>query len=131
MGRKRTPGLFKRGETWHIDKQVFGQRIRESAETNSLEEAEKHLANRIESLRQVAIYGSRPKRTFREAADKFLRENQHKRSIDSDVGRLKELSKYIGDIYLDNIHMGTLRPFIEARQKDGKKTQTIKLFAIF
>ncbi len=125
MGRKRTPGLFKRGETWHIDKQVFGQRIRESAETNSLEEAEKYLANRIENLRQVAVYGARSKRTFREAADKFLRENQHKRSINADVGRLKELYKYIGDLYIDNIHMGTLQPFIEARKKDGKKTQTI------
>ena len=125
MGRKRTPGLFKRGETWHIDKQVFGQRIRESAETNSLEEAEKYLANRIENLRQVTMYGARPKRTFREAAERFLREHQYKRSIKADVSRLKELYKYIGDLYLDNIHMGTLRPFIENRQKDGKKTQTV------
>jgi integrase len=125
MGRKRTPGLFKRGESWHVDKQVFGQRIRESTGSNSLEEAEKYLARRIEGLRQVAIYGARPKRTFREAALKFLKENQHKRSIYDDASRLKELDKYIGNLCIDSIHMGTLHPFIEARKKEGRKTQTI------
>ncbi|HHQ4113497.1 TPA: hypothetical protein ACUY62_000537 [Legionella pneumophila] len=24
MGRKKSPGLFKRGDYWHIDKAVFG-----------------------------------------------------------------------------------------------------------
>ena len=125
MGRKRTPGLYKRGEFWHIDKQVFGQRLCESTYTDSLEEAEKYLANRIESLRQVAMYGARPKRTFREAATKFLVENQHKRSIYDDTVRLKDLDKYIGDLYIDNIHMSALQPFIEAKKNDGRKMQTI------
>ncbi|EKE01125.1 MAG: hypothetical protein ACD_21C00208G0001, partial [uncultured bacterium] len=125
MGRKKMPGLQKRGGFWHIDKKVFGGRICESTGTNSLEEAEKYLAKCIEELRQIAVYGIRPKRKFREAATKFLVENQHKKSIDSDVGRLKELDKYIGDLYIDSIHIGTLRPFIEARKNDGRKTQTI------
>jgi len=125
MGRKRMPGLYKRGESWHIDKQVFGRRICESTGTNSLEEAEKYLAKRIEDLRQIAIYGIRPKRVFREAATKFLIENRHKRSILNDAGRLKELDKYIGDLCIDGIHMGTLQSFIEARKKEGVKTITI------
>ncbi len=125
MGRKRTPGLFKRGESWHIDKQVFGERIRESTGTNSLEEAEKYLARRIENLRQVAIYGARPKRIFREAATKFLIENQHKKSIQSDAEQLGMLDKYIGDLPIESIHIGTLQSFIEARKKDGKKNKTV------
>ena len=125
MGRKRTPGLCKRGEFWHIDKQVFGQRLCESAYTDSLEEAEKYLANRIESLRQVAMYGARPKRTFREAATKFLQENQHKRSIRCDAERLGKLDKYIGGLPLEAIHMGTLQPFVEAKKKNGNKNRTV------
>lgn len=125
MGRKRTPGLFKRGESWHVDKQVFGKRIRESIGTNSLEEAEKYLARRIEGLRQVAMYGARPKRTFREAATKFLAENQHKKSIQSDAEQLEMLDKYIGDLPIEAVHIGTLQPFIEARKKDGKKNKTV------
>jgi hypothetical protein len=105
MGRKKSPGLFKRGEYWHIDKAVFGCRIRESTGTGNLEEAEKYLAKRIEEVRQASVFGVRPKRTFMEAAIKFLDENQHKRSIDSDAGRLRVLVQYIGKMPLDSIHI--------------------------
>jgi hypothetical protein len=112
MGRKRTPGIYKRRDSWHIDKQVFGHRICESTGSDSLEEAEKYLARRIENLRQVVIYGARPKRKFREAAAKFLRENQHKKSIQSDAEQLEILDKYIGDLPIEAVHIGTLQPFI-------------------
>ena len=125
MGRKRTPGLYKRGEFWHIDKQVFGQRICESTGTDSLEEAEKYLAKRLEELRQVVVYGSRPKRKFREAATKFLRENQHKKSIQSDAEQLEILDKYIGDLPIEAVHIGALHPFIADKKKDGRKNRTI------
>jgi len=125
MGRKRTPGLYKRGDAWHIDKKVFGRRLCESTGANELEEAEKYLARRLEEVRQAAVYGVRPKRTFKEAATKFLMENQHKRSIRSDAGRLKVLVEYIGDMSLESIHMGSLQIFIEGRRQDKVKTRTI------
>lgn len=125
MGRKRTPGLQKRGEFWQIDKKVFGRRICESTATGDLEEAEKYLAKRLEDVRQASVYGIRPKRIFKEAAIKFLRENQHKRSLRDDAGRLKVLDKYIGDLPLESVHMGTLQAFIEQRRQDGLKTRTI------
>jgi len=125
MGRKKSPGLFKRGNYWHIDKAIFGCRIRESTGTGNLEEAEKYYAKCIEEIRQASVFGVRPKRTFTEAAIKFLEENQHKRSIDSDAGRLRVLVQYIGKMPLDSIHMGIMQPFIEGRRKDGVKTRTI------
>ncbi|MEE9451212.1 MAG: tyrosine-type recombinase/integrase [Gammaproteobacteria bacterium] len=125
MGRKRTPGLYKRRGFWQIDKKVFGERLCESTGTSDLEEAEKYLARRIETLRQTLVYGVRPKRTFREAATKFLLENQHMRSIQSYASKLKVVVAYIGDITLDVIHMGTLQAFIEARREAGIKTRTI------
>jgi hypothetical protein len=45
----------------------------------------------MEDTRQATIYGVRPKRAFDDAAAKFVRENQHKRSLKDDVGRLKNL----------------------------------------
>jgi integrase len=125
MGRKRMPGLVKRGDTWHINKKVDGVRICESIGTDRLEEAEKYLARRLETIRQAKVYGVRPKRTFREAATKFLLENQHKRSIDSDADRLKILDRFIGDLYLEAIHMGSLQHYIEIRRKEGVKHRTI------
>lgn len=125
MGRKKSPGLFKRGEYWHIDKAIFGQRIRESTGTCNLEEAEKYLSLRAEEIRQASVFGVRPKRTFMEAAIKFLDENQHKRSIRSDAGRLRVLVQHIGKMSLDSIHMGSLQPFVDFRRKEEVKTRTI------
>ena len=90
-----------------------------------LSEAERYLNRRIEEVREAAIYGVRPKRSFKQAATKFLMENQHKRSIRSDAGRLKLLVEYIGHLPLDAIHMGMMQTFIDARRKSGVKTRTI------
>ena len=60
MGRKKTPGLVKRGGIWHIDKQVRGSRLCESTGTSDLNEAEAYLARRIEEVRQARVYGVRP-----------------------------------------------------------------------
>ncbi len=125
MGRKRTPGLQKREEIWRIDKKVFGRRLCESTGSSDLEEAEKFLARRLEEIRLASVYGVRPKRSFKEAATKFLMENQHKRSLSSDAGRLRELVKYIGDLSLESVHMGSLQDFIDGRRKDNVKTRTI------
>ena len=125
MGRKRTPGLYKKGANWQIDKTVFGFRFCESTGTSELEEAEKYLARRLEEIRLATVYGVRPKRSFKEAATKFLMENQHKRSIADDAHRLRELVKYIGDLTLESIHIGSLQLFIDGRRKDGVTTRTI------
>ncbi len=94
MGRKRTPGLVKRGGIWHIDKQVRGSRLCESTGTSDLNEAEAYLARRIEEVRQARVYGVRPKRTFREAATKYLEDATREgelRSLDRNAQALRLL----------------------------------------
>lgn len=125
MGRKHSPGLQKINGIWHIDKKIDGRRLCESTGTSELEEAERYLAKRRETIRQASVYGVRPKRIFREAAMKFLLENQHKKSLHSDAQRLKILDPFIGDLLLESIHMGTLQTYIEARRKENKKSRTI------
>lgn len=66
---------------------------------------------------------------IREAATKFLLENQHKRSIRCDAEVLKMLDSYIGDLTLESVHMGTLQPYITARRQEGVKSRTILWFA--
>ena len=127
MGRRRTPGLRNRKGIWHIDKQILGQKIYESTGTSELETAELVLARRIEEIRQAKVFGVRPKRTFREAATKFLEENMHLASIDDYAMHIKQLDPYIGNLPLQNVHLGTLQPFIEARRKQGIKTKSINL----
>ncbi|HQW58298.1 MAG TPA: hypothetical protein PK583_05030 [Gammaproteobacteria bacterium] len=125
MGQRKISGLSKRGGLWHIDKKINGVRIYESTGTGCIIEAEKYLVRRLETMRQATVYGVRPKRVFREAAAKFLLENLHKRSIQSDTHRLKMLDGYIGGLALESINMGTLQPYIVARRKEGLKMRTI------
>lgn len=125
MGRKRMPGLVKRGETWHINKRVNGQRIYESTGSSSLQEAEKYLIRKLENIRQAVVYGVRPKRTFREAAAKFVNENGHKASLYDDICTIKKLDPFIGKLTLEAVHMGSLQAFIQARRKETVKMRTI------
>ena len=124
MTIKRSPGLIKRGSIWHINKKIFGQRISESTRTTSLAEAEHYLTHRLEEIRQARIYGVRPRRCFREAALKFLSENQHKASLHIDARLLKQLDPFIGDLPLTSIHQGRLETYIQTR-KAGLKNRTI------
>lgn len=125
MGRKKTSGLFKRGSVWHIDKLILGTRLRESTGTDSLAEAENYLARRMENIRQARVYGVRIKRTFSEAAAKYLLENQQKKGIQDHARMLKKLVSFIGDLSLDTLHMGNLQSYIDARKKEGVSSRTI------
>lgn len=126
MGRRRTPGLVKRGEIWHIDKGVAGYgRFCESTGTGNLEEAERYLARRLEEARKAVVYGVRPARTFREAATRFLEKRMSRRSVGRDAQDLKLIDAYIGDLDLRYVHDGTLERFVNARLKDGRAPGTI------
>jgi integrase len=127
MGRKRTPGLRNRGGIWHIEKQILGHKIHESTGTSDLETAELILAHRIEEIRQATVFGVRPRRTFREAAAKFLEENLHLASIADYATHLKQLDPYIGDLPVEKVHLGSLHPFIKDRRQQGIKTKSINL----
>ena len=127
MGRIKTPGLIFRKGIWHIDKRFRGRRLCESTGEGDLSKAQEYLTRRLEEARQASVFGVRPARSFRQAATKFLLENQHLRSI-GDYGRhLQQLDPFIGSLPLASVHMGTLRPFIEARQRSGCKAKTINL----
>ncbi len=121
---KKIPGLVKRGEFWHIDKVIKGRRVCQSTGTSELEEAQSFLARMMEEHRQATVYGVRPKRTFREAATKYLMESQ-KSSLRDDALHLKLLDDYIGDLAIDLVHMGALQTYIEKRNAEGVKNRTI------
>jgi len=124
---KRATGLTKRGNVWHIQKEIRGYgKLRESCGTSHYEEAERYLNKRLDEIRQSIVYGVRQKHLFREAATKYLLENQHKRSIATDAIHLTQLDRWIGDKNIDQIHDGTLQPFIAFRQKEVKN-KTINL----
>ena len=125
MGQKPMPGLIKRGGVWHVEKRIGnGQRLRESTGTGILAEAQKYLVHRLEEIRNALVYGVRPKRTFREAATKYLNESD-KVTLCEDARHLIQLDPFIGDRFLEQVHMGTLQDFIKFRRRQGVKQRTV------
>lgn len=82
--------------------------------------------HRVEQVRNAVIYGIRPKRTFRDAAIRYLDESS-KSSLRVEMVQLKHLYPFIGDLPLESVHMGTLQPFIESRkaQKSRRTNKTM------
>ena len=78
MARTRTAGIQTDADGNKIvDKRAFGVRIKRRIGSISQEEAEAWLAKEVEQLRQGKLFGLRAARTFREAAIRYLEENQH------------------------------------------------------
>lgn len=123
---KRIPGLRKKGQIWHIDKQIRGYgRLCESTGTGEREEAERYLIRRLAEI-EAQVRDRREQHTFREAATRYLNEHLRKRSIARDADCLKNVDPYIGDLPLEEVHMGTLQPYIDARRQAGIKSATIR-----
>jgi integrase len=71
------------------------------------------------------VYGVRPPRVFEQAAAKFVRENQQKRSLRSDIERLRGLMPWIGQSRIDQLSMRNLQPWVEHRREEGVTAGTI------
>jgi integrase len=74
----------------------------------------------MEEIRQAEVYGARPKRTWREAATKYLNEAT-KATLSEDARQLAYLDTYIGDLSLEAVHMGSLQQFIKERKHQGRR----------
>jgi integrase len=126
MGRRRSPGLYRRGHNWWIDKKIKGYgRLAESCGTTKLAEAEHYLAFRLNEIRNAMVYGIRPTRTFQQAAIKYLDENQHKKSTERYIHAFDRAIPHIGDLRLDRIHNDTLAKYRRSRRSDGVSAGTI------
>jgi integrase len=109
-----TPGLYlragARGQAiWHIDKWIRGYgRLCESTGEATREGAERYLAKRLAELRDVHVYGMRPRRRWTEAVARYLRECAGESRIDEDARRLTRLESHLADKWLDEVHSGSL-----------------------
>jgi integrase len=92
-----------RGDTWWLDVQINGQRIRESLKTSDKREAQKAHDIRRGELWRVNVLKEKPNKTLGEAFDRWLLEKSHKRSIETDRLRIEILRPKIGSMKLANV----------------------------
>jgi integrase len=126
MGRTRISGIYQNGEgRWCVDKWYKGERFRNSFET--AEDAKAWLVLQLEQRRRVKVWGERPRYLFDQAAARYLDEHSRLASIEDVAILLAGVMPYIGQLYLDQVHDETLRPFVQARLKAGRAPKTINL----
>ena len=122
--RNKMPGLRLKGGIWQIEKRskyAKGGWLRESTGTSGRIEAEQILIRRlaeteIEARRQAeAIF------TFEEAGIRYLEDISAK----TIAMNLDQLFPFIGQHPLEQIHDGTLKPFVDQETAKGKAPKTV------
>mgnify|MGYP000726978623 FL=1 len=124
MGRS-TRGIHPdEGGSWQVDKVWRGTRFRQRGFT-SAGEAQAWLIKQLEELRTVTLHGARPKRTFDQAAAHYVTIFQDKVSIETETSWLKSVMPHIGHLQLNQVHDGTLAPYVAKRLAQGRSHKTV------
>nr|WP_052452409.1 site-specific integrase [Noviherbaspirillum autotrophicum] len=123
--------LFKRGKTWWIDFTTpGGERIRRSAETEDKTQAQElHDKLKAESWR-IAKLGERPKRTWDEAAYRWLMESQHKKSHLEDVAKIRWLQQFFKGKFIDDLTRDVIAKVGELKLKETSPATANRLLAL-
>ncbi len=125
MAKNKFPGLYWDKETGKgsVDKRIEGfGRVRHRFTASSWHEAEAEYHHAI-AIAKTQAFSPRLK-TFREAATKYLNE-ETKSSLSRDADCLVNLDPWIGLFKLDQIHQGTLQPYVQHRRGQGIKSATV------
>lgn len=111
--------LYKRGDTWYADiTTASGKRIRQTLGTTDKQAAEElHDKLKYQQWRIDRI-GEKPKYTWDDACIRWLHEKGHKKSIESDKMRMRNLPKLRG-IYLDEITRDLVMSIINKKACSG------------
>lgn len=125
MRRSVLRGIYKIEDgSFEVDSQFRKQRIRKCG-FKTASEAEEYLAVQRDFIRKAFTEGERPKISLEQAAIYYLEQKQGMPSMETDAHLLKEVMRHCGSLTIDQIHNDTLKPFIEARRKQGMKNKTI------
>ena len=127
----REIGVFKRPDSrfyWINVTLPNGRRIRQSAGTESREEAEAYLAKLTLDAYREAHFGIKPERSWQDAVVRYLAMKGNLRSF-SDVQRIcRLLDPYLGTLMLRQIDGDVIWTVIQGEQKKGNKPATINRY---
>ena len=123
--------LCKRGKTWWISFTTpSGERVRCSAATEDKTQAQEfHDKLKAESWR-VARLGDKPKRTWDEAAYKWLMETQHKKSHHEDVAKINWIQQFFRGKYLDELTRDVIANIGELKLQQSSPATANRLLAL-
>lgn len=118
--------LIKRGEVWWIDVlSPAGERIRKSTGTKEETRAQEyHDHFKVELWKQHRL-GIKPRHTWDEAAVRWLKEQSHKATINTDKIHLRWLDRFLGGKVLDAINRDLIDKIRDAKLAEGVTHATV------
>ncbi len=123
--------IFKRGKTWWVAVSVPGtERIRCSAGTTDRKLAQEyHDKLKADLWRQVKL-GERPVRYWEEAAVRWIREGQHKRSLHLDLGKIAFFDQKLKGTRLDAITADLIYEIVDGGKESSKPGTKNRYYAL-
>ncbi|MDO1510228.1 hypothetical protein Q0X79_07120 [Neisseria sp. MVDL18-041461] len=111
---RNNDGLYQRNGRFYIDIwSPSGERIRRSAGTKDCKQAQQLRDKIAHELWQQEHIGIKPKRMWDEAAVKWLQDMNGKKSIDTDISRLRHLTGLRG-LFLDALTREVIMSVVDA-----------------
>lgn len=111
--------LHKRADVWWIDIYHKGHRIRQSTKTTVKEEAQE-VHDKIKSdLWKMVHLKKKPKVPWTDAVVRWVKESQHKRSLDMDIMHLKWMDKFLRKKFIADISSEVIEHLAKEKEKTG------------
>jgi integrase len=121
--------LYKRNGTWWTRFTApNGQRIRRSTRTENKQQAQEYEDTLKAELWRTCQLKEKPRRLWQDAAVKWLKETEDKRTHDKDIGTLRWLDTHLRDKYLDEIDRELIELIALKKAADGVKPATVNRF---
>jgi len=108
-----------------INKEYRGVRLFRRLGRISQEIAQLVLRNEVARLRDDFDRRAHARPLFRHCAARYLGESKDKRSADVISWHVRLLRTYFSELEPERIHDATLRPFVDARLRDGASATTV------
>lgn len=118
--------LIKRGKVWWVDVvSPNGERIRRSTGTEEETLAQEYHDRLKVELWQIARLGVRPRHTWDEAVVRWLKEQSHKATIQTDKTHLRWMDRFLSGKVLDTINRDLIDKIMDAKLAEGVTHATV------
>ena len=118
--------LRRRGSVWWVDVlSPNGERVRRSAGTDSKALAQEYHDRLKAELWRIAKLGEKPRHGWNEAVVRWLKEQSHKATIDTDKMHFRWLDRHLGGKPLDAITRAVIDRITDAKLAEGVSNATV------
>ncbi len=118
--------LYRRNTLWWVRFTTpTGGRIRRSAGTADKRQAQEYHDRLKAEIWKIQQLGTKPKRTWEQAAVRWLKEKAHKATLDADRMHLRWLDRPLRGMDLSAINRAVIDRLIETRRADGVANATV------